>query len=315
MTDISIVTTLYKSELYVNEFYERSLSVIKELQLSYEIIYVDDGSPDNSLEFAIDLTKKDANVKVVEFSRNFGHHKAIMAGLAESKGGFVFLIDSDLEEEPELLKVFWNEIHKEENKDVDVLYGVQAYKRKGAWFEQWSGGIFYPIFNFLVDNKQGKLPVNLLVVRLMKRKYVETLTLIQERDFYFAPTVHDIGFNQKSIAVIKHSTSPTTYNFFRKYNMFINSTLAFTSKPLYFIFYFGILLTLASFVIGFYLLFRKIFFDVGIDGWSSLMISIWFLGGLLICFLGVISLYLLKLFVETKRRPFYIIKNVHQSKS
>ena len=143
---LSIVTTLYKSSPYIDEFYARISKEAQKITDDYEIIFVDDGSPDDSLQKAVALYEKDSKVKVIELSRNFGHHKAIMTGLSHAKGEFVFLIDSDLEEEPELLGKFWEELHKE--KELDVVFGVQE-SRKGGWFEKFTGGLFWKLINFM----------------------------------------------------------------------------------------------------------------------------------------------------------------------
>lgn len=157
---LSIVTTLYKSSQYVDAFYKRISKEAKKVTEDYEIIFVDDGSPDDSLKKCVFLYEKDKKVKVIELSRNFGHHKAIMTGLSYAKGDFVFLIDSDLEEEPELLGKFWKELQSEE--DLDVVYGVQE-ARKGNWFEQWSGDLFYKAFNTI---SHVNVPKNLITCRL-----------------------------------------------------------------------------------------------------------------------------------------------------
>ena len=141
---LSIVTTLYKSSEYVEEFYKRITKEAKKITDDYEIIFVDDGSPDDSLKKCVSLHKQDQKIKVIELSRNFGHHKAIMTGLSYAKGDFVFLIDSDLEEDPEFLEIFWEELQSGE--DLDVVYGLQK-SRKGGWFEKFSGGLFYKVFN------------------------------------------------------------------------------------------------------------------------------------------------------------------------
>ena len=198
---LSIVTTLYYSEKTIREFYEKLLKIIQDIKIAdYEFIFVDDGSPDQSLAEAVKLHKKNPRVKVIQFSRNFGHHKAIMTGLAHANGEYVFLIDSDLEEEPELLKMFWNEINKKENKAIDVVYGIQA-KRKGSWFERITGVWFYKIFNLLSD--QAKVEKFFLTVRIMKKPYVQEIIRFQEQEFYFAPICSLTGFNQRSIIVKK----------------------------------------------------------------------------------------------------------------
>ena len=137
---LSIVTTLYLSESYINQFYKRLLNTITNLNIvNYEIIFVDDHSPDNSLNLACEIAKKDNQVRVIELSRNFGHHKAMMTGLKNASGDKIFLIDSDLEEKPEYLKNFISAMNE---NDSDVVFGVQD-KRKGKRFERLTGKIFW----------------------------------------------------------------------------------------------------------------------------------------------------------------------------
>ena len=156
---LSIVATLYQSAPYINEFHERaSASAKRMVGDDYEIVLVNDGSPDNSLDLAIRLTEKDSHTVVVDLSRNFGHHKAMMTGLAQAKGELVFLIDSDLEEEPEWLVAFVEKMSKDHS---DVVYGVQD-KRKGGLFEQITGWVFYRVFRLLTGIAQ---PDNIVTAR------------------------------------------------------------------------------------------------------------------------------------------------------
>ena len=307
---LSVVTTLYKSSDHIEEFYLRITKEVTKLTDDYEIIFVDDGSPDDSLQKCIKLHKQDSKIKILELSRNFGHHKAIMTGLYNAQGDYIFLIDCDLEERPELLESFWQFLQKD--KEVDVVYGVQE-KRKGGWFERLSGALYYKIFNLLADD--GKTPNNVLTVRLMKKSYVDQILLFNEKDFFFAHICELTGFNQQSMIVEKLNTSSTTYTFFRKYNLLINSIFTFSVKPLYFIFYFGLLITIISFVYSANLIINKIFFKIDIEGWTSIVASIWVIGGILTSFLGIVSIYISKIFIETKNRPFSIIKKIYGSNS
>ena len=139
---LSVVTTMYYSRNYLQEFYNRTIEVLKKLNLDYELIFVDDGSPDDSLLVALQLQRSDSKITIIELSRNYGHQRAIMTGLQHTEGEFVYLIDCDLEEAPELLSGFWEALNAETS--LDVVYGVQI-KRKGNWFERFSGGLFYKI--------------------------------------------------------------------------------------------------------------------------------------------------------------------------
>jgi len=302
---LSIVTTLYQSSLYVEEFYERITKEAKKITNDYEIIFVDDGSPDDSLQKAINLYNRDKKVKVIELSRNFGHHKAIMTGLTHTQGDFVFLIDSDLEEEPELLGTFWEELQKSEN--VDVVYGVQE-ERKGDWFERWSGDIFWKMINYLSTTD---IPNNIITSRLMTKKYNNALIQYKESELFIDGIWVDTGFNQKELIVYKKSTSKTTYTLRKKISLLINAITSFSSKPLVYIFNIGLVTTSISFLFILKLLFNKIFFDIAFEGWTSLIVSVWFFGGLIILLLGISGIYLSKIFIEVKNRPNTIIRKLY----
>ena len=305
---LSIVTTLYKSSPYVKEFYERITKEVEKITDSYEIIFVDDGSPDDSLKKCISLYKKDTKVKIIELSRNFGHHKAIMTGLSHADGEFVFLIDVDLEEKPEVLSTFWDELQKD--KDLDVVYGVQEI-RKGGWFERWSGGLFWKVINFL---SEVDIPANMTTLKLMKQTYVQELITYKEKEFFLGGISINCGFNQKPLVVIKDSSSETTYTFRKKMALLINSITAFSNKPLVYIFNIGFFITFVSFLFILKLIINKLFFDIAFQGWTSLIVSIWFFGGLIILVLGIIGIYLSKIFIETKNRPFTIVRKLYDKK-
>ena len=244
---LSIVTTLYKSSDYINEFYTRITLEAKKITEDYEIIFVDDGSPDDGLSKVIKLGKKDHHVKVIELSRNFGHHKAIMTGLNHTNGDYVFLIDSDLEEDPELLGKFWEELNND-NQNFDTVYGVQK-KRKGYLFEQVSGWFFYKIFNFF---SEVKIPKNFLTIRLMKKKYVENLMAFKEKQVVFSILNVLNGFKTKKLIVPKKNLSSSTYSFLVKLNLLLDCITASTPKILKLSFYLGIFITINSF---FYILY------------------------------------------------------------
>lgn len=302
---LSIVTTLYKSSPYVSEFYARISAEARKITNDYEIIFVDDGSPDDSLQKAIALHKQDAKVSVIELSRNFGHHKAIMTGLSHTSGDYVFLIDSDLEEEPELLSQFW-EVYQQDTT-IDMVYGVQA-NRKGGWFERWSGKLFYKLYNFLTD---VKIPQNFLTVRLMSKQFIKSLGSFQETELVLSMLLTLTGYSSQEVIVTKLSVSPTTYSFPKKLSLLLNAITSSTSKPLWLIFNLGFLITFISAIYAMFLIYQKLFHHIGIDGWTSVIVAIIFFGGLIILFLGIIGIYLAKIFNEVKHRPLTIVKKLY----
>ena len=203
--ELSIVTTIYQQAAHVREFYARASETAAKITQDYEILFVNDGSPDDSLQITLSLFQKDRRVKVIDFSRNFGHHKAIMTGLAYAKGAYIFLIDIDLEEPPELLAQFWKAFHQ--SPDTDVVYGVQD-KRRGGWFQKVTGNMFYTLFNTLSDHQ---LAPNQVTARLMSRRYVNALLEFREQVVLFGGLSALAGFRQRPIKIDKSSTSPTTY--------------------------------------------------------------------------------------------------------
>jgi putative glycosyltransferase len=306
---LSLVTTLYNSAPHLLELYERLTQCAQEITHDYEMILVNDGSPDASLELALELYEKDQRVRVIDLSRNFGHHKAKMTGLQHARGEYVFLIDSDLEEPPETLKVFWDEMQKAH--DLDVVFGVQE-KRKGGLFERVSGAVFYKIMNGLGD---VKIPENFLTVRLMSRHYTQSLIRYQEREMEFSVLTELVGFRKKSVVVHKSSTSPTNYSLAKKFNLMVNAVTSSTNRPLWVIFYLGLGITLVSSVYVIQLLVNRMLYGIEVvEGWTSIMVAIFFIGGLNMFVLGIIGIYLSKIFIESKQRPYTVIRRIYEAR-
>jgi putative glycosyltransferase len=303
--NLSIVTTLYQSAPYILEFHQRASAAARQLVgEDYEIVLVNDGSPDYSLDLAVQLTESDSHIIVVDLSRNFGHHKAMMTGLSYAKGKRIFLIDSDLEEEPEWLLNFDRQMNQEQ---CDVVFGVQE-QRKGNWFEQWSGNWFYRIFRVLTRIEQ---PDNIVTARLMTQRYVAALVAHRERELNIGGLWITTGFDQSQQIVHKHATSPTTYTLTRKISHLVNAITSFSSAPLVFTFYVGLLISLSAVLFIMFLVFRFFFISAPPDGYISLIASIWLFSGLNIFFMGLQGIYISKVFLEVKQRPYSIIKNVY----
>ncbi len=304
---LSIVATLYQSAPYIQEFHQRATAVAQQFAGDdYEIILVNDGSPDNSLELAVQLTEQDPHLTVVDLSRNFGHHKAMMTGLAQSKGNWVFLIDSDLEEEPEWLLSFSNQMNAEKS---DLVFGTQE-SRKGGYFEKISGWLYYRVFRLLTGIAQ---PNNIVTARLMTRRYVNALISHQEREINIGGLWMITGFKQVHQPVKKHSTSPTTYSLNKKLSHLVNAVTSFSNIPLIIIFYLGLGLFSLAMIYILYLVINWMFFLKPPSGWTSLIASIWLLGGMIISFIGLLGIYLSKIFSETKQRPYTIVRQIYGS--
>lgn len=302
---LSIVTTLYSSAPYLEEFYNRIRTAAEKITSNYEIIFVNDSSPDNSFNIAISLYERDDRVKVIDLSRNFGQHKAMMAGLAHARGELIFLIDCDLEEEPELLETFHSVI---KDSGADVVYGVRD-TQKSRLFERITVTLFYKLFDLL---SSYPVPSNPLNTRLMSQKYVASLLEHREREFYMAGLWAITGFKQVPLIAKKHSKGSSSYTLRRKISIFVNAITSFSNQPLIFIFYLGCAILFLSSISALYLIVRRIFSGVLLTGWPSLIVSVWLLGGMTIFSLGVIGIYLSKIFLETKQRPYTIIRQIYE---
>lgn len=298
---LSIVSTLYKSEPYIEEFCRRILACATAITHDFEIVLVNDGSPDHVLDKCKALINEGLPVRVIDLTRNFGHHKAMLTGLRVARGDYVFLIDCDLEESPEWLSQFWETMHE---ASVDVVYGVQR-SRKGGFFERHVNGLYYLLFNALSD---VEIPRNLLVVRLMKRSFVNHLMEYRETDVVFAALCSLAGHKQQAFEVNKGHKKSTTYNFTRKLAMIVNSIVSFSARPLEILFGLGLCISSLSVLVTIVLFYLRFVKGNVLEGWTSILISIWLLGGLILTALGLIGIYLSRVFYQVKMRPLTLVQ-------
>ena len=305
---LSIVTSLYYSEPYLREFCrmagEAAAAVVDG---DYEIVLVNDGSPDASADLARQLADESRHIRLIELSRNFGHHYALFAGLEASRGEKIFLIDCDLEESPALLVDFWREMKADPT--VDVIYGVQQGQRKGKAFERLSGQLFYDLFDRIV---QIPYAANQLTARLMTRDYVRAVLSYSETQMDLWGIFALAGFRQKVFAARKGSKGKSTYTLKRKIKLAMEMITSFSDRPLLMILALGMAITGVSGVFIFWFMGQYIFDKQPLSGWTSLMVSLWFLGGLILFSIGIVALYLSKVFLEVKRRPRYHIRTSYE---
>ena len=302
---LSIVTTLYRSAPYLAEFYTRVTAAARAITDDYEIVFVNDGSPDNALEMALELLEKDDRLRIIDLSRNFGHHKAIMTGLGHVRGDLIFLLDSDLEEDPEVLPTFLDRMTA---TGADVVYGVRE-RREGGFLARQGGELFYTLFNALSSHP---VPRNVLTARLMTRRYVASLVQHRDRELFLLGLLTITGFAQVPVVSRKRRKSGSVYTLPRKLSLFVNAITSFSNTPLVAIFYLGCVISAASLAAAAHLVGRWLVHGELLAGWPSLIVSVWFLGGMTILCLGVIGIYLSKIFIETKDRPFTVIRQIYE---
>lgn len=303
---LSIVTTLYRSARDIEAFHRRAMAAAAALADEVEMVMVDDGSPDDSLALALAIQARDPRVAVVELARNFGHHRAMMTGLAHATGELVFLIDSDLEEAPELLGPFHARL---EEGGWDVVFGVQR-ARRGGLLERLTGDAFFALTDFLSDQP---LPRNVVTARLMRRPYVEALVAHQDRSFLIAHLWVLAGFRQVAMEIEKGNGSPTTYTVGRRIRMAVEHLTTTSTRLLYLILYGGMAVSALAVLVMAVYFGRWLASGIGVGGWTSLILSVWFFGGLTTMILGVLGIYIGNILAEVKRRPYAVVRAVHRA--
>ena len=306
---LSVVTTIYKSKIFLDQYITEIENAIAELKIQdYELIFVNDGSPDDSLNHLLNIKNANSKIKLIDLSRNFGHHYAIQAGLNYAKGDYIFLIDNDLETPPSVLVTFFKEMQKE--KSLDVVYGYQE-KRKGTVFEKCMGSIFWILINKLSDTK---IPHNILTERLMTKSYLEALLSLNDANLFLGGMMYWVGYNQKGIAIKKgQRKGASTYSVRRRAELMLQAITSFSGKPLVYLFYFGSSISFFSVLFIIYLLLQKIIYMDQVQlGWTSLVAISVLVLGIISTFLGVIGIYVYKIFKQVQGRPNTIIKKIYE---
>lgn len=305
---LSIVTTLYRSRPFLERFICEMENVVESLSIcDYELVFVNDGSPDDSLEYLIGAKKEHPKIRIVDLSRNFGHHYALQAGLTFASGDYIYMVDNDLET-PSSFLVDCYEAMKADIS-LDIVYGVQN-KRKGHLIEKQGGATFWSLFNRLSDIK---IPANILTECLMTRKFVNELLRLNDANIFLGGMIHWVGMNKKAIHVDKGlREGKSTYTFSRRVALMIQALTTFSGKPLELLFYLGLTITLFSIIFIIYLVTKKLIMGDSISiGWTSLVAINLLSLGLISTFLGLMGLYLFRIYRQVQGRPNYIIKKIY----
>ena len=301
---ISIVATLYRSERYINEFVRRCSEAAERLAQPYEVILVEDGSPDRSLEVALAAAEKYSFIRVVELSRNFGHHAAMMCGLEHAQGDLVFLLDSDLEEDPGWLDDFHSALQEHE---VDVVFGVQEVRREQG-LTRLLARQFYRLRRILLDHR---MPQDVTTARLMRRDYVDALLRHGETTSPILDLWVRTGFRQRAFPVVKLATSPTTYSLKARATLFLDTFVVGSGRLLLASSLGGLAVVLLAVVSGLALLLRWAVFDRPSPGWTSVMLTVLLLGGAILFAVSLIGLNLTRVAEEVRRRPRHIVRRIY----
>ena len=300
--DLSVVIPCYNEAANLAALYKRLSPVLKSLNLSYEIIFVDDGSRDNTFEEIRTLHSEDKQVKGLSLSRNFGHQVALAAGLHHSSGNMVVTMDGDLQHPPELIP----ELIARCNQGFDIVNTKRLETEGAGFFKRNTSRMFYKLMNRLSD---VALTEGAADFRLMNKAAVEAYASFNERDRFNRGLVTWMGFNQDVIEYNAEArfAGKTKYTFRKMLRFAIDGITSFSSRPLRLAAYTGILVSVAGLLYAVYALIRH-FSGAPIPGWTSMLITVLLLGGVQLISLGVIGEYIARIFNEAKSRPLYFIK-------
>ena len=299
---LSIVSPVYRAELVLDELVERIAKSVPSAFNSYEIILVDDFSPDKSWQKIVEISSKNSNVRGFKLSRNFGQHYAITAGLNQVSGDYVVVLDCDLQDQPEEIEKLFNA----SQKGFDIVL-ARRYERKDSLYKKTVSKLFYKTLSYLTGTKQDATVANF---GIYSKQVINEVVKLEEKIKYFPTMVKWVGFSTSYVNVehASRSEGKSNYNLKKLLNLALDIILAYSDKPLRLIIKFGLSIAMISFLMVIYVLFEKITGKVSVSGYASLIISIWFLSGCLLTTLGVVGLYIGKIFEGVKNRPSYIIE-------
>ena len=302
MPHISVIIPVYKAEGCLEELYRRLNASLETLTTDFEIILVEDCGGDRSWPMILDLARRDARVRGIQFSRNFGQHYGITAGLDHCDGDWVVVMDCDLQDRPEEIP----RLYAAALEGYDVVLARRG-RRNDPLLKRCTSWLFYKIFSYLADMDYDGETGNF---RIISRKVVESFRTMRERLRFFGGLVAWMGFPTVSIDV-QHDerfAGQSTYTFRKLWKLASETIIAYSDKPLRLSIRFGFAISALAFAYGSYIIYRALLHGATITGWSSLIVSVYFLGGIVISLLGMIGVYLGKAFDEVKQRPLYILR-------
>jgi polyisoprenyl-phosphate glycosyltransferase len=298
----SIVIPVYNEAEVLPSLYNRLTRVMEGLVEPYEIIFVNDGSRDDSTVLLREFQDKDARVKFLSLSRNFGHQIAITAGLDYSSGQAAVVMDADLQDPPEVIP----RLTEQWRKGYDVVFAVRAKRQGEGLFKRATAAIFYRLFRRVTATE---IPLDAGDFRLMSRRAVDTLKSIRERNRFIRGLAGWIGFRQTSVTFVRdvRRAGETKYPLKKMMRFALNGFLSFSLVPLQLASYLGFLISSIGFFYIVYAIGLKLFTDQVVLGWTSVMVAVLFLGGVQLISLGIIGEYIGRIYDEVKQRPLYVV--------
>lgn len=307
---LSIIVPSYNEEEVLAEFHQRLAAVLDVMTINTEIIYVNDGSTDSTLDIMQGLRESDARVAIVDLSRNFGKEIALAAGLDHTHGDGVVVIDADLQDPPELIP----ELVTHWESGYDVVYAKRSMREGESFVKKATAYAFYRLIKKIchVD-----IPEDTGDYRLLSRRAVAALRQIRERHRFMKGLFAWIGYRQTAVLYRRdrRHAGHTKWNYWKLWNFAIEGITSFTTMPLKMATYFGLVIALGAFTYAGFIVYKTLAYGNPVAGYPSLMVVILFLGGIQLITIGIIGEYLGRMFDETKQRPLYFVKGYYSSQS
>ncbi|MCB1677663.1 MAG: glycosyltransferase family 2 protein [Halioglobus sp.] len=303
---LSVVVPVFNESAVLEEFHRQMSEVMRATGCDYEMLYIDDGSSDDSAARLSAIRQGDQRVAVIELSRNFGKEVALSAGLDHARGAAVIIIDADLQDPPELVHSFL----REWRSGYDVVYGRRSDRRGDSRMKKFTAKWFYRILNRLSN---VEIPADAGDFRLLSRRAVDALTALPERHRYMKGLYAWVGFEQKAVDYVRQprQAGHTKWSYWRLWNFALEGITSFSEVPLKIATYLGLLTSVVALTYGTFLLVRTVLWGNPVPGYPSLIIAVLFLGGVQLVCLGIIGEYLARTYQETKARTLYLVKGYH----
>jgi len=309
MAHIAVVVPVYRAEDCLQELYRRLTQALEPLTGDFEIVLVEDCGGDGSWDVICQLSSADPRVKGVQFSRNFGQHYGISAGLDHCDADWVVVMDCDLQDRPEEIP----RLYAKAQEGFDVVL-ARRIGRKDAWHKRLASRAFYSCLNYFAEINYDAEVGNF---RIVSRQVVDCFRTMRERLRFFGGLVDWMGFPTAwiDVAHAERFAGESSYNFRRLWKLASEAIIAYSDKPLRLAIRFGFAISFLALLYALVVVYRALVYGSPVEGWSSLIVSIYFLGGIIIAILGIIGLYLGKTFDEVKKRPLYIVRRTTFNRS
>ncbi len=307
--DLSIIIPIYNEELNIGSLYNRLKPIVNKINVSYELIFVNDGSSDKSIFLIKQLAATDNTIRYIDFSRNFGHQIAVTAGIDLSKGEAVAIIDADLQDPPELIEVLYHKM----KEGFDVVYAKRRSRKDKNVFKKMAYKTFYRLLKKI---SQVDIPLDTGDFRIMHRKVVDVLKNMPEQHKFLRGQIAWIGFNQTFVEYDRdvRAAGEPGYTYKKLFKLALDGITSFSNAPLRLATIMGFVVSFISLIIICYTLISYFFFKGNIpQGWASIMISVLFIGGVQLLSIGIIGEYMSRVQSDVRKRPLYILKETNIS--